>query len=251
MRQKIVAGNWKMNKDLDEAMELAVRLIEHQPDFPTDVKVILAPPSLYLAPLELMKNLTCELAAQNCSEHDYGAFTGEISAAMLRSMRINYSIVGHSERRQYFHETNELIGKKVDACLRNGITPIFCCGELLEERKNHTHFVTVLHQLEKALFHLSAADLCKVFIAYEPVWAIGTGVTATTEQAQEMHAFIREQLALHAGSEVAEKISILYGGSVNATNSSELFACKDVDGGLVGGASLKAKDFAQIIQSAR
>lgn len=250
MRQKIVAGNWKMNKNIDEAMELALSITEYQPDFPGDVKVIIAPPSLYLANLEMMKTLTCDLAAQNCSHHDYGAFTGEISAAMLKSMNVHYCIIGHSERRQYFDETNELLKKKVDACLRNEVTPIFCIGELLEERKNNKHFVTVLRQLEQSLFHLHGADLEKIIIAYEPVWAIGTGVTASNEEAQEMHAFIREQLTSHAGEGVAQNISILYGGSVNAANSAELFACPDVDGGLVGGASLKAKDFAHIIQSA-
>lgn len=231
-------------------MELAIALTEYQPEFPKDVKVILAPPALYLANLEMLKTLTCDLAAQNCSHHDYGAFTGEISAAMLSAMNVHYCIVGHSERRQYFDETNDLLKKKVDACLRNKVTPIFCVGELIEERKQNKHFVTVLRQLEQSLFHLTPAELESVIIAYEPVWAIGTGVTATTEEAQEMHAFIREQLMLHAGESVAQNISILYGGSVNAANSAELFACNDVDGGLVGGASLKAKDFAQIIQSA-
>lgn len=250
MREKIVAGNWKMNKDIDEAMELVVELQEHSSDFPKDVNVILAPPALYLAPIEMMETLTMNLSAQNCSHHDYGAFTGEISPAMLKAMRIPYCILGHSERRQYFGETNELIAKKVDACLRHGIRPIFCCGEMLEERKDNKHFVTVLHQLEHALYHLEKDQMKKVIVAYEPVWAIGTGVTATTEQAQEMHAFIRESLKSHFGEEVSTVVPILYGGSVNPTNSAELFACADVDGGLVGGASLKARDFTAIIKSA-
>jgi triosephosphate isomerase len=169
---------------------------------------------------------------------------------MLKAMRIPYSILGHSERRQYFGETNEIIAKKVDACLRHGIRPIFCCGEMLEERKDNKHFVTVLHQLEHALYHLEKDQMKKVIVAYEPVWAIGTGVTATTEQAQEMHAFIRESLQSHFGEDVSNVIPILYGGSVNPTNSAELFACADVDGGLVGGASLKARDFISIIKSA-
>jgi len=250
MRQKIVAGNWKMNKDIDEAMELVINLQDYADDFSKDVKVILAPPALYLANMELIESEFFELSAQNCSEHDYGAFTGEISPAMLHSMRIPYCIIGHSERRQYFHETDELIAKKVDACLRNHLSPIFCCGEQLEQRKTEKHFDTVEQQVSKSLYHLSAEQVKKVVIAYEPVWAIGTGVTASNEQAEEMHAFIRQSLTKKYGNDVADCISILYGGSVNAGNSKELFACPNVDGGLVGGASLKAKDFAQIIISA-
>lgn len=250
MRQKIVAGNWKMNKDIDEAMELIVNLDQYRKEFSEEVKVILAPPSLYLANLQLIENPFFSLAAQNCSHHDYGAFTGEISPAMLHSMNIEYCIVGHSERRQYFHETDEIIGRKVDACLRSHVKPIFCCGEMLEQRNDHKHFITILHQIENALFHLKPYEMKQVVIAYEPVWAIGTGVTASTEQAEEMHAFIRDTLINHFGEPLAAEISILYGGSVNALNSKELFDCPNVDGGLVGGASLKGKEFAQIIQSA-
>lgn len=239
-----------MNKTIDEAMELAVKLNEASKDFPSFVEVIIAPPSLYLASIEMLDNLGFKLSAQNCSHHDFGAFTGEVSPAMLHAMNVPYSILGHSERRQYFHETDEMIAKKIDACLRNSVAPIFCCGESLEERNEKKHFVTVLHQLEHALFHLSSEEMKKVIIAYEPVWAIGTGVTASTEQAQEMHAFIRNSIADKFGSEVASMISILYGGSVNPSNAAELFACEDVDGGLVGGASLKANDFVQIIHSA-
>ncbi len=250
MRQKIVAGNWKMNKTINEAVELAMDLHNYSPDFPKEVKVIVAPPSLYLANIQLLEHPTYVLAAQNCSHHDYGAFTGEISPAMLHEMNVDYCLVGHSERRQYFHETPEMIGKKVDACLRNNVHPIFCCGEVLDDRNAHKHFVTVLHQLEHSLFHLDTDAMKKVIVAYEPVWAIGTGVTASNEQAEEMHAFIREQLAEHFGANASEEISILYGGSVSASNSAELFACPNVDGGLVGGASLKAKDFTTIIKSA-
>jgi triosephosphate isomerase len=250
MRQKIVAGNWKMNKDIDEAMELVVNLEQYRHDMPKDVKVILAPPALYLANLEMLEDPFFSLSAQNCSHHDYGAFTGEISPAMLHSMNIEYCIIGHSERRQYYHETDELIAKKIDACLRNHIRPIFCCGEQLEQRNNKQHFATVLLQIEKALYHLKPDEMKNVVIAYEPVWAIGTGVTASTEQAEEMHAFIRDSIIQHFGEPLAAEISILYGGSVNAINSVELFACPNVDGGLVGGASLKGKDFAQIIISA-
>lgn len=239
-----------MNKTLAEAMELAVKLQEHASEVPNHVKVILAPPALYLANIEMMKAPFFYLSAQNCSHHDYGAFTGEISAAMLSAMNVPFCILGHSERRQYFHETDELIAKKIDACLNHKIEPIFCCGEMLEERNESKHFITVLHQIEKALFHLTADQMKKVIIAYEPVWAIGTGVTASNEQAQEMHAFIRKSIADHFGKEVADQIYILYGGSVNAQNSADLFACEDVDGGLVGGASLKANDFLTIIKSA-
>lgn len=250
MRPKIVAGNWKMNKNVDEAMELAVNLNLYRNEFSPEVTVIIAPPALYLPILGSIENTCFSLSAQNCSHHDYGAFTGEISPSMLNFMNIGYCIVGHSERRQYFHETDEIISKKIEGCLRNHIVPIFCCGESLNERNAHTHFVTVLHQIEHALFHLKPHEMEQVIIAYEPVWAIGTGVTATTEQAEEMHAFIRQTVKNHFGDEIATHIRILYGGSVNAANSKELFACPNVDGGLVGGASLKAKDFATIITSA-
>jgi triosephosphate isomerase (TIM) len=250
MRSKIVAGNWKMNKNIDEAMELVVNLDQYRAEFSPQVKVIVAPPALYLPTLGAIEKPCFSLSAQNCSYHDYGAFTGEISPAMLRFMNIGYCIIGHSERRQYFHETDEIIAKKIDACLRNHVSPIFCCGESLDERNAHKHFVAVLHQVEHALFHLKPEEIKQVIIAYEPVWAIGTGVTASSDQAQEMHAFIRETIRNHFGPEIADHIKILYGGSVNAANSNELFACPDVDGGLVGGASLKAKDFAAIIKSA-
>lgn len=251
MRKKIVAGNWKMNKTFTEATSLVVDLTDHQADFPAHVQVIIAPPALYLASFQLMENLGFELAAQNCCDKDSGAYTGEISASMLKAMDIHHCIIGHSERRTYYGETNDVVKSKVDACLRNGVIPIFCCGESLAERENNSHFVTVLHQIEAALWPLSPEQMAQVIIAYEPVWAIGTGVTATTAQAQEMHAFIRQSLSNHFGEPVAQSISILYGGSVNALNSKELFDQPDVDGGLVGGASLKAKDFATIIGSAR
>lgn len=251
MRKKIVAGNWKMNKTFTEATALVVDLADYQSEFPSDVQVILAPPSLYLASLGLMEHVGFDWAAQNCSDKDAGAYTGEISATMLSAMNVNHCIVGHSERRMYFGETNEVVKTKVDACFRNAVVPIFCCGESLAERETNVHFVTVLHQIESALWHLSPEQMTQVIIAYEPVWAIGTGVTATTAQAQEMHAFIRESIGNHFGDAVAQSISILYGGSVNALNSKELFDQPDVDGGLVGGASLKAKDFATIIASAR
>jgi triosephosphate isomerase len=191
------------------------------------------------------------LSAQNCSQHDAGAYTGEISPAMLASMGVTHCIIGHSERRQYYGETNEIIREKVDACLKHGITPVFCCGETLAEREVGNHFSTVSTQIQQALFHLSAEHITGVVIAYEPVWAIGTGVTATNEQAEEMHAFIRSLVIEHYTDTTANSISILYGGSVNAANAAELFACPNVDGGLVGGASLKAADFTTIIQAAQ
>jgi len=251
MRKKIVAGNWKMNKSWPEAQELAKALSSHSHSFPADVEVIIAPPALYLQGLRSELPASVAVAAQNCSQHESGAFTGEISAGMLKSMNVHYSIIGHSERRQYFGETNEIIREKVDACLRNGITPIFCCGESLTERNAEKHFATVATQVQQALFHLSADQIQQVIIAYEPVWAIGTGVTASNEQAEEMHAYIRSLITENYVDNVANAISILYGGSVNAANAAELFACPNVDGGLVGGASLKAADFTTIIQAAQ
>jgi triosephosphate isomerase len=191
------------------------------------------------------------LSAQNCSQHDAGAYTGEISPAMLASMGVTHCIIGHSERRQYYGESNEIIREKVNACLKHSITPLFCCGETLAEREAGNHFSTVSTQIQQALFHLSAEHITGVVIAYEPVWAIGTGVTATNEQAEEMHAFIRSLVIEHYTDTTANSISILYGGSVNAANAAELFACPNVDGGLVGGASLKAADFTIIIQAAQ
>ena len=250
MRPKIVAGNWKMNKTLDEAMDFVVSLRERADEVPSHVKVIVAPPSLYLASIEMLDGLPFELAAQNCNHHDFGAFTGEISAAMLHAMRIPFCIIGHSERRQFYHEYDEVIATKVDICLRNEVRPIFCCGENLEDRNHHKHFVTVLHQVEKALFHLDNHQMEQVIVAYEPVWAIGTGVTATEDQAQEMHAFIRDTLMRHFGHTISEQVPILYGGSLSPANASDLFSCADVDGGLIGGASLHFNDFMKIIRIA-
>jgi triosephosphate isomerase len=251
MRKKIVAGNWKMNKSWPEAMELAKALTSHSSSFPSNVQVVISPPAIYLQGLRPELPQSVAISAQNCSQHDAGAYTGEISPAMLASIGVSHCIIGHSERRQFYGETNEIIREKVDACLKHGITPIFCCGETLSERKFNKHFITVSNQIQQALFHLSADQITSVVIAYEPVWAIGTGVTATTEQAEEMHAFIRSFVAENYVDVVANEISILYGGSVNAANAAELFACPNVDGGLVGGASLKAADFTTIIQAAQ
>ena len=251
MRKKIVAGNWKMNNSWPEAMELARALASNNASFPVDVHVLVSPPALYMQGLRAELPSSIAVAAQNCSQHESGAFTGEISAGMLKSIHVHHSIIGHSERRQYYGETNDIIREKIDACLRHDITPIFCCGESLQERNAETHFSTVASQLQQALFHLSADQIQQVVIAYEPVWAIGTGVTASNAQAEEMHAYIRSLIAENYSHDVANSISILYGGSVNAANAAELFACPNVDGGLVGGASLKAADFTTIIQAAQ
>lgn len=252
MRKKIVAGNWKMNKTLQEANTLASEVLGMVKDEVNgDVKVIFCTPFPYLQSVKTIvgNNTRISVAAQNCSEHESGAYTGETSAVMLKSMDIPYVILGHSERRQYFGEDGKLLAKKVDVTLKNGLSPIFCCGELLEIREKGTHEQLVKQQVEESLFHLSADDLKKVVIAYEPVWAIGTGKTATAQQAQEMHAVIRKHIAGKYGQSTADDISILYGGSVNAANAKELFANPDVDGGLVGGASLKSREFTEIVKA--
>jgi len=252
MRQKIVAGNWKMNKTLEEAQTLTAELIGMISDEVTGhVKVILCTPFPYLHTIHNQIGSTPLLfvGAQNCSEHEWGAFTGEVSAPMLKAMQIPYVILGHSERRQYFGEGGSLLAKKVDAALKQNLTPIFCCGEPLEVREKNQHEQLVTRQVEESLFHLDAAIIQKVVIAYEPVWAIGTGKTASSQQAQDMHAVIRKHIASKYGESVAKEISILYGGSVNAGNSKELFSQPDVDGGLVGGASLKSREFTEIVKS--
>ena len=252
MRQKIVAGNWKMNKTLEEANILASEVKGMVNDeVKGNAKVILCAPFPYLLPLKNLigSDARISVAAQNCSEHESGAYTGEVSALMLKSMGITYVILGHSERRQYFGEDGKLLAKKTDIALKHGLTPLFCCGEPLEIREKNEHETLVKKQVEESLFHLDATSVQKVIIAYEPVWAIGTGKTATSQQAQDMHAVIRKHLASKYGQSVADSISILYGGSVGAANAKELFACPDVDGGLVGGASLKSRDFTEIIKA--
>ncbi|MDZ7647687.1 MAG: triose-phosphate isomerase [Cytophagales bacterium] len=251
MRNKIVAGNWKMNKTLEEAQALTSELIGMVNDeVKGNVKVVLCTPFPYLHPVnqQLGSNKRISVGAQNCSEHDSGAYTGETSVSMLKSMNIPYVIIGHSERRQYFGENGKLLATKVDKALAAGLTPIFCCGEPLEIREKGTHEQLVKQQVEESLFHLSAEALKKIVIAYEPVWAIGTGKTASSQQAQDMHAVIRKHLASKYDT-VAEEITILYGGSVKADNAKELFACADVDGGLVGGASLKSREFVEIVKA--
>lgn len=253
MREKIVAGNWKMNKTFLEAEEVLSEITDILAEREDqDTKVIVCPPFVFMElAIDLSYEGQFEVGAQNVSEYENGAYTGEVSAEMLRSMDIAYCIAGHSERRKYFHETDEMIKNKVDGLLRNNISPIFCCGEQLPEREASKHFNVVKSQLKKSLFHLPAEEFRKVIIAYEPVWAIGTGVNATPEQAQEMHAYIRELIEKHYRKEIAENTTILYGGSCNATNAHALFSNPDVDGGLIGGASLKAKEFAAIVSALR
>jgi triosephosphate isomerase len=252
MRKKIVAGNWKMNKNLEEAGILASEVMGMVEDeVKGNVRVVLCVPFPYLVPLknQLGKNSRIDIGAQNCSEHEAGAYTGEVSAPMLRSIGIPYVILGHSERRQYFHEDSKLLAKKVDIALKYGLTPIFCCGEPLDVREKNQHEKLVRQQVEEALFHLDATTFEKIVIAYEPVWAIGTGKTASAQQAQDMHAVIRKHIASKYDQSTADNISILYGGSVNAGNAKELFASADVDGGLVGGASLKSREFTEIVKA--
>jgi len=249
MRKKIVAGNWKMNLQLDEAKQL-LQEIKALGKNVSDVNLIINPPALYISLFkELLENSVIALGAQNCSEHESGAYTGEIAAQMIKSCGANYVIVGHSERRSYYHETNAIIAEKINRALAANLSPIFCCGELLSEREENNHFKVVEQQLKEGLFHLNEKDIKNVVIAYEPVWAIGTGVTATAEQAQEMHAFIRKVLKDFYTEATAQNCSILYGGSCNASNAKELFSNPDIDGGLIGGASLKAADFLTIAQS--
>lgn len=251
MRKKIVAGNWKMNKTLEEANILTAELMGMVADeVKGNVITVLCTPFPYLVPVKnQLGSSTIKLGAQNCSEHDSGAYTGETSAGMLKSMGIPYVIIGHSERRQYFSEVGKLLAIKVDKALANNVIPIFCCGEPLEIREKGTHEALVKQQVEESLFHLSNEAIQNVVIAYEPVWAIGTGKTATSQQAQDMHAVIRKHIASKYGQATANSISILYGGSVKADNAKELFACADVDGGLVGGASLKSREFVEIVKA--
>ncbi len=239
-----------MNKTLQEAKALTSEVMTFVATSKGNAKIILCVPFPYLLPIqEQLGNSLVMVGAQNCSEHDAGAYTGEVSAGMLKSMGIPYVILGHSERRQFYGEDGKLLALKVDKALAHDLIPIFCCGEPLEVREKGTHEALVRQQVQEGLFHLSPEVIVKVVIAYEPVWAIGTGKTASSQQAQDMHAVIRKQLAAKYGDAVAQQIPILYGGSVKPDNAKELFSCPDVDGGLVGGASLKAKDFVEIANS--
>ncbi|MCF6280236.1 MAG: triose-phosphate isomerase [Flavobacteriaceae bacterium] len=251
MRKNIVAGNWKMNNDLDASIELVHELILATDDIEIgNTRIIVAPTFVNLQKVrEIVEGSRVEVAAQNMHQENSGAFTGEISAEMLQNIGINDVIIGHSERRAYFNETDELLAQKVSRALENNMNVIFCFGEQLEDRKSENHFKVVESQLKNGLFHLSEKKLGFVILAYEPVWAIGTGETASPEQAQEMHAFIRNLLKDKYGNEVAKNTSILYGGSVKSSNAKEIFSKPDVDGGLIGGAALKVNDFVAIIKA--
>lgn len=251
MRKQIAAANWKMNLTYQQGEELLNAILKENIALNDHQLAVFAVPFPYL-PLAgklLMDKKNYAASAQNCSDKKSGAYTGEVSVEMLQSIKVNYCVIGHSERREYFSESNRTLAEKTDRCLESGITPIFCCGEPLSIREAGTQNSYVETQLWESLFHLSAEQVKKVVIAYEPIWAIGTGKTATTEQAQEMHAHIRSVLSGKYGQEVAAQIPVLYGGSVKAGNAKELFSCPDVDGGLVGGASLVAADFISIIKA--
>lgn len=251
MRKKIVAGNWKMNMDYKEGISLFSEVINMVEDEVTGHQhVVVCSPFIHLHSLaQLAKGYTkVSVGAQNAHQAESGAYTGETSAKMIHSTGAEYVILGHSERRQYFGETNELLAKKVDTALKNGLKPIFCIGETLDERESNVYFDIIKTQLEEGLYHLDENHFSQVVIAYEPVWAIGTGKTASAEQAQEIHAFIRKQIAAKYGQPLADATTILYGGSCNPKNAPELFAQPDIDGGLIGGASLKSRDFTDIVK---
>ena len=248
MRKKIVAGNWKMNTLLKDGMELAKAVEKLEKERTSDALVIIAPPYTHLSRVkELIEGV--KLAAQNCASEEAGAYTGEVSPDMLKSVGAEYVILGHSERRAYYGEDNELLNKKMKLALSKGLRPIYCCGEVLEEREAGKLFDVIREQISVGLKDLTREEMANVIIAYEPVWAIGTGVVASPEQAQEMHKFIRDLLAGLYDKEVADNMTILYGGSCKPSNAAELFANPDVDGGLIGGASLKAEDFLGIVNA--
>jgi triosephosphate isomerase len=253
MRKKIIAGNWKMNADKQEAVALINGILERYGEYglSKNKAVVVASPFPYIHYCSSMFSNYPHLfaAAQNCSEYEGGAYTGEVSARIIASLDVRYVIVGHSERRQYFHETNEQLLKKIQEAQKYTLVPVFCCGESLEIRDSNGHFEFIRDQLQQVLFKLNQDEISKLVVAYEPIWAIGTGKTASPEQAQEVHAFIRSEIAAAFSNTTAESLTILYGGSVNASNATELFACPDIDGGLVGGASLKAGEFAEIIKA--
>jgi len=252
MRKKIVAGNWKMNKTFEEAQALVSEVVNMVNDeVNNQAQVVLCPSFPFLATVSktIDGNANVHLGAQNCHQNESGAYTGEVSAGMLQSVGVEYVILGHSERRQYFYEDDQLLEAKVKAVLKQGLSPIFCIGESLEQREQDLTFSILETQLKDGLFHVSNEEFERVVIAYEPIWAIGTGKTASSQQAQEVHAFIREQIARHYDAQAADNTTILYGGSCNPGNARELFACPDIDGGLIGGASLKSRDFVDIIKS--
>ncbi|MFZ4262732.1 triose-phosphate isomerase [Sphingobacterium sp. HJSM2_6] len=250
MRKNIVAGNWKMNLDYEQGLSLFSEIVNMVKDeVRGDQQVIICSPFIHLASLSKLSAGVTNVAvgAQNINEAASGAYTGEISASQVKSTGSEYVILGHSERRAYYGETDSLLAKKVDAALANGLKPIFCIGETKDERESGSYYDVIKTQLSAGLFHLDAEAFAAIVLAYEPVWAIGTGLTASPEQAQEVHAFIRKTLAEQYGQAVADQTSILYGGSANPANAESLFSQPDIDGGLIGGASLKSRDFLQII----
>jgi triosephosphate isomerase len=251
MRKQIAAANWKMNLTLQQGEKLLDEISAKTKPAKDNHQVVFAVPFPYLAMAQqkIAGKPNVFIAAQNCSNKKNGAYTGETSVEMLQSLQIQFVVLGHSERREYFAESNQLLAEKLNICLENKMLPIFCCGEPLQIREAATQNEYVAQQLKESLYHLSAEQLQQVVIAYEPIWAIGTGKTASSAQAQEMHAYIRQQLATQYGTAVADSISILYGGSVKAANAVEIFGQPDVDGGLVGGASLIADEFVAIINA--
>ncbi|NRT12012.1 triose-phosphate isomerase [Flavobacterium sp. 14A] len=249
MRKKIVAGNWKMHKNSEQTEDLLNDLIDKLPT-DSETQIIVAPTFVNLASaVDHLEFINIDVAAQNMHQAESGAFTGEISADMLKSIGVNTVILGHSERRAIFNETDALIASKVDTALKHDMTVIFCFGEELKDRQEKQHFNVVENQLKDGLYHIDKAAWKSVVLAYEPVWAIGTGETASPEQAQEMHEFIRENIRKNFGAAIADEVSILYGGSVKPENANEIFSKPDVDGGLIGGAALKADDFIAIVNA--
>lgn len=250
MRQKIVAGNWKMNMDLNEGLNFAEAVNRYFEGKPSTAEVILCTPFIHLQGVsEIVSRGRVRCGAQNCASEPSGAYTGEVSPVMIKSTGADYVIIGHSERRSYFHEDDRLLGRKTSLALESGLKVIFCCGEVREERESGKHTAVVKKQIEEGLFNLPAETFRKITIAYEPVWAIGTGLTATPEQAQEMHKYIRDLVSTKYGPDCAEDLTILYGGSCKPSNAAEIFSKPDVDGGLIGGASLKLEDFCAIVES--
>lgn len=250
MRQQIVAGNWKMNLTLSEGIELAKAIKDQGQHIPRDVNTVIAPPFIHLSEIsKILEDSDIKMGAQNCASEEKGAYTGEVSASMIRSTGAWYVIIGHSERRSYYHEKDETILKKIKLAIKHDLIPIVCCGESLHDREHNKHFEIVNKQLTDSVFNLEPAAFSRIILAYEPVWAIGTGKTATPEEAQEMHSYIRSLVEDNYTQAAAQETSILYGGSCKPSNAQELFKQKDIDGGLIGGASLKANDFTDITKS--
>jgi len=250
MRKKIVAGNWKMNLDKSSSENLVKEILESTQE-KKDIQIVLSPPFIYLE--QVVKDCVSRpdvlIAAQNCSAYDNGAFTGEVSTNMLKSIGVDYVIIGHSERRQFFSESNDVLMNKISLSLSNNLKVIFCCGEDINQREKDLHFEIIEDQLKSTVFKLSANDFSKIVIAYEPIWAIGTGKTATSDQAQEIHGFIRSLITTNYNKDISDITTILYGGSCKPSNAKAIFSEDDIDGGLIGGASLKSADFTSIISS--